>query len=257
MGSLENQVLNSDYTAFPFCLLGIFVGIFSGAWTIYYISWLTKGALPLWATCLCVVAFMGAALAIFVVLVSSGVIQYVALDHWSDIVDYLSDIGYRYHDNERCKTYLCKRITAFLVTLAQTWLINGTNFAIFLFGACCISSWFSQHPYLTGSLGIATLIVVTSIIVTTTSGYGGTGSTDTLLRLPGTQHLFAVIVFHLTQICARCVVPIGAIWANASHLGVCVIKRESHDSNHGKVCHDEEKTEHSSEAAVVRYTVFV
>jgi len=260
--SLDNQALNAGHVALPFSALGIVVGVFSSAWAIYFICWVARGAPSPRALCLSIAALAGAALAICVALASVGATRHRILEHWTGIADLISDVGYRYVDTERCGTGVCQRATAFAVALAQTWIIGGVNFVIFLCGAFCSPAWLKEHPCAIGTTGVAALLVVTLALVATRTKYGAGGPAHPFPGIPGPQDPFALVVFHLTQVCARCMIPLGAMWACASCWGVSLAKGQGHGGGRGKPgkggrCCDDDSVDEDASVAGMRYTVFV
>jgi len=217
----------------PFCVLGALVGALSSGCGMYCMAKSAKGAPSLRSVCACAILLVGAgALTLFMLNVFEA-LQGARFERWSDAIDLLSDEGYRYVHAGRCAADACQWGVAFAASLAQTLLIGGTSLLIFLLGALCSPACLKRHQCAMAFVGVALVALVAAAAFFARlrlSGGDAAAHRRPILVLPERLDTVGIVVFSLTQISSRCLVPLGGIWAGTLQFGVCVARRGAHAS---------------------------
>lgn len=145
---------------------------------------------------------------ILVALLLSRRLQIFIVPVWSAFFDLLTDEAYRH---STCTSEACQYIVAFTASLGQTLLIGGNSLGVFVIGtlACpsLITRW--QCP-------LALLAAFLLLGAAFTFFYVRSLQAD---DFPASQFWHAVTVFHLVQLLARFVVPVGSLCAFAYRWG--------------------------------------
>mmetsp|Transcript_99392 Transcript_99392/g.290131 ORF Transcript_99392/g.290131 Transcript_99392/m.290131 type:complete len:915 (-) Transcript_99392:35-2779(-) len=192
--------------------LGVLAGVSCCCLVMYMTARLEKGA----PTCMAIVGasffLVGSAVVVTAALMYFEDLRQEPPENWIHGLDFFFDECFGHLRLGAPRVAGCSRLSRFWGAFTQTLLLGGIFLMVFLLGAFCCPRCMK------GILQITVFALVAAAALLTTSVYSETG-------LPPEEHTFSVVVFYLTALFSRSLMPIIAMWAGVSKWGITLYSR--------------------------------
>merc|ERR1712048_84179 len=165
------------------------------------------GAPRCWAIWACAALLLISAAAIVAVQIYLGLLKRELSNRWTQLLDMLSDDSFGYLQDESSGDHQLLSLMTFLGALTETLAAGGGLLTVFMLGALCFPTCVK------GCFRVGLLAVVAAAAALATSVYIEPD-------IPEHEFIFSAIVFYLTRLLARAVVPLLVMWTAVSSWGI-------------------------------------
>jgi len=187
--------------AYALCTLGSLAGALFCALAAYVLLWRPGGTLRGWALCAAPALSLALGCGLLVMLLLTERLRRVTLQEWTAYVDFLSDEAYRHAS---CANISCQYMVAFTTAFAQTLIVGGISLAVFAVGAACCPRCLKRRQCMVASAAAILLAGAAAAIWVVRS-------LQFAKDVPERELWHAIVFFYLTQVLARCGIPLGAL----------------------------------------------